>query len=66
MSHDVIFFDCEVIQRPKDKTLVGCRWIFAVKYKADGEIERYKLRLVANGHTQTYGIDFQETFALVA
>ena len=48
----------EVVQRSKDKTPVGCRWIFAVKYKADGEIERYKVRLVAKGYTQTYEIDF--------
>ena len=56
----------EVVQRPNDKTPVGYKWIFAVKYKVDGEIERYKARLVAKGYTQTYGIDFQETFAPVA
>ncbi|RVW18084.1 Retrovirus-related Pol polyprotein from transposon RE2 [Vitis vinifera] len=47
---------------PPGKKLVGCRWIYTVKYKADGSIERFK----AKGYTQTYGIDYTETFAHVA
>lgn len=56
----------EKVQLPKGKRLVGCRWVYTVKYKADRNIERYKARLVARGYTQTYGIDYSETFSPVA
>lgn len=46
--------------------MVGCKWVFTVKYKFDGFVVRYKARLVAKGYTQTFGIDYQEMFALVA
>jgi hypothetical protein len=45
---------------------VGCKWVFTMKHKVDGSIDRYKARLVAKGSTQTYGIDYQKTFAPVA
>ena len=45
---------------------MGCKWIFTPKFNSDGSLERYKARLVAKGFTQTYGIDYTETFALVA
>ena len=51
---------------PQGKPIVGCRWVFTPKFNADGSLERYKARLVAKGYTQTYGIDYMETFAPVA
>ncbi|RVX15883.1 Retrovirus-related Pol polyprotein from transposon TNT 1-94 [Vitis vinifera] len=56
----------EITDLPRGKKPVGCKWIFTVKYKVDGNVDRYKARLVAKGFTQSYGIDYQETFAPVA
>ena len=51
---------------PKGKRAVSSRWIFTIKYQANGQIDRKKTRLVARGFTQTYGEDYIDTFAPVA
>ena len=52
----------EVVKLPAGKSAIGCKWVFKIKYQADGKIERFKARLVANGYNQTKGIDYQKTF----
>lgn len=51
----------ELVSLRVRKKAVRCNWVFAIKQKTDLAIERYKVRLVAKGFTQTYGIDYQET-----
>ena len=41
----------ELVDLPRGKTTVGCKWVFTVKYKSDGSLKRYKARLVAKGFT---------------
>ncbi|XP_059629759.1 uncharacterized mitochondrial protein AtMg00820-like [Cornus florida] len=52
----------ELVDLPPGKKTIGCQWICSVKYKANGTIECFKARLVAKRYTQTYKIDYKETF----
>ena len=40
----------EMVELPMGKKTIGCKWVFLMKYKLDGTIERYKARLVAKGY----------------
>lgn len=51
--------------RPPAKKVVRNKWVFKLKQKPNGSIDRYKARLVAKGFDQELGIDFNETFSLV-
>jgi len=54
------------VPRPSDKNIVGSKWVFRIKRKADGSVDKYKARLVARGFTQVYGVDYFVTFSPVA
>ncbi|XP_070040209.1 uncharacterized protein [Nicotiana tomentosiformis] len=51
---------------PEGKSTAGCRWIYTVKVGSDEIIDRLKARLVAKEYTQIYGLDYGDTFSLVA
>ena len=55
-----------LITLAKGKKPIGCKWVYKIKYRSYGTIERYNARLVAKGYTQIEGMDYQETFSPAA
>jgi Reverse transcriptase (RNA-dependent DNA polymerase) len=55
----------DLVDLPKDQKAVKCKWVYCIKFGADGKPNRFKARLVAKGFTQILGLDYDETFSLV-
>jgi hypothetical protein len=56
----------ELVPRPKNKNVIGTQWVLRNKLNEDGQVTRNKARLVCKGYAQIEGIEFEETFSLVA
>jgi len=56
----------DLIALPPRKCPIGSRWVYKIKKKSDGLVERYNVWLVAKGYIQEYDMDYKETFAFVA
>ncbi|RVX13063.1 Retrovirus-related Pol polyprotein from transposon RE1 [Vitis vinifera] len=57
--------EVSLVPPPSNHQVVGCKWVFKVKYNSDGSANRYKARLVAKGFHQVPSFDFHDTFSLV-
>jgi hypothetical protein len=55
-----------LVEPPRDVNVIGTKWVFKNKQGEDGEVVRNKAHLVVQGFSQVEGLDFEETFALVA
>ena len=56
---------CSLVPRPPGTNIVSCKWIFKLKERSDGSLDKYKARLVVRGFTQQYGVDYVATFSPV-
>ena len=56
----------ELVDRLGHKKAIGVKWVYRTKFNPDGSKKKYKQRLIVKGYAQMFGVDFSETFALVA
>lgn len=55
----------ELVDLPRGKNVVVCRWVFIVRLKADGSLDRFKARSVVKGYSQNPSLDYNDTFSPV-
>lgn len=55
----------DLVQLPPRANIIGRKWVFTIKRKPDGSVEKFKARLIVKGFHQRPGIDYYETFSLV-
>ena len=53
----------EIVSLPEGRKPVSCKWVYRIKYNADGNISHYKARLIACGYLQIHSLDYEETYA---
>lgn len=55
----------ELMSKPENCELITCKWVYRLKKHSDGVGDKYKAHLVARGFSQSYGLDYEETFSQV-
>ena len=56
----------ELVDLPEEVKSIGCKWIYKRKRDLVGKVQTFKARLVGKGYTQREGVDYEETFSLIA
>ena len=56
----------ELTPRPPERNVIGSKWVYTIKWKDNGTVDKQKARTVAKGFTQVLGEDYNETYASVA